>query len=362
MIEWTAIFLKSFYVVFLLLNMGALLSFLERKQSALIQDRIGANRATIFGFRFKGLFHILADTLKLFFKEDFIPPSGNKFLHTLAPAISVSFAVISFCAIPFGNYIDIQGHHINLQVTDINIGVLLVFAFASMGVYGIVLAGLSSNNNYSFLGAMRASSQMISYEITMGATIIGAIMCYESIYLQDIVRAQGDVFANGWIPRWGIFIQPLGFILFLTAAIAETKRAPFDAPEGESEIIGYFVEYSGMKFAMFMMADFLETVVVAGLVTTLFFGGWQVPYLLQDGFHFPWGSIIGLSPIVVCILQVMAFGMKLFFFAWLQMMIRWTLPRFRYDQIMRLGWKGLLPLSILNIIITGIIIIWKANG
>ena len=345
--------IKSGYIVFLILNMGTLLSFLERKQSALIQDRIGANRATIFGFRFKGLFHILADTIKLFTKEDYIPPSGNKFLHIIAPGISVFFAVVSFCAIPFGNTLQIGEYIINLQVTNIPIGLLLVFALTSMGVYGVVLAGLSSNNNFGLLGALRAASQMLSYEITMGASVIGLIMIYGNLHLQEIVHYQGQNLW-GWLPAWGIFLQPLAFILFLTASVAETKRVPFDAPEGESEIIGYYIEYSGMKFAMFMMADFLETVVVAGLITTLFFGGWQVPYLMADGFHLPWGSFISVSPTFVTILQVMSFGMKLFFFAWFQMMIRWTLPRFRYDQIMKLGWKGLLPLSLINIFLTGI--------
>lgn len=349
--------LKAGFAIFIVLNMGVLLSWLERKQSALIQDRIGANRASIFGFRFKGLFHILADTLKLLVKEDFIPPSGNKFLHTLAPCISMFFALVSFAAIPFGNQLLVSGHIINLQVTDLNIGILLVFGLMSMGIYGVVLAGLSSNNNYTFLAAIRASSQMISYEITMGATVIGIIMIFQSLYLQDIVAGQGELLL-GWIPKWGIVVQPLGFILFITAAIAETKRIPFDAPEGESEIIGYNIEYSGMKFAMFMMADFLETVVVAGLVTTLFFGGWQIPYLYETGFHFPWGQTISLSPLTITVLQILSFLTKLLFFAGLQMMVRWTLPRFRYDQIMRLGWKMLLPLSILNILITGIIIIW----
>jgi NADH-quinone oxidoreductase subunit H len=356
MMELLFVIAKCAFVFLVVLNLAVFLSWLERKQSALIQDRIGANRASIMGFRFKGLFHILADTLKLFAKEDFIPTGANKFLHTIAPCISMFFALVSFVAIPFGDTLSIGSYTIDLEATNLSIGILLVFGLMSMGIYGVVLAGLSSNNNYTFLASIRAASQMISYEITMGATVIGILMIYGSLYLQDIIRLQGDLIF-GWLPKWGIVLQPLGFILFMTAAVAETKRIPFDAPEGESEIIGYNIEYSGIKFTMFMMADFLETVVVAGLLTTLFFGGWQVPYLYSDGFHFPWDSVIELHPLTITLFQISSFLGKLFFFAWLQMMIRWTLPRFRYDQIMRLGWKMLLPLSMLNIFVTALLLL-----
>lgn len=338
------------------LNLAGILTWVERKQSAVIQDRVGANRASIFGLRILGLFHPLADMIKLLFKEDFIPQYAHKVLHTLAPFLSVFFALIAFAAIPIGDHFSLWGHEVNLQVANINIGLLYIFAAMSMGVYGVVLAGFSSNNNYSFLGGLRASSQMISYEITMGVSIIGLVMIYGSLNLQDIVHAQGGYW-GGWIPKWGIFVQPLSFLLFMTAAMAETKRAPFDLPEGESEIIGYFVEYSGMKFGMFFLTDFLETVLAAALLTTLFLGGWQIPYLGTDGFHFPWGALFALPRLMIVLLGVLSFVLKVCFFCWFLMMVRWTLPRFRYDQLMRLGWKMMLPLSLLNIFITGLVIV-----
>lgn len=338
------------------LNLAGFLTWVERKQSAVIQDRIGANRARIFGLRLLGLFHPLADMIKLIMKEDFTPRLGHKTLHMLAPFISVFFALIAFAAIPIGDHLMLWGHPVSLQVSNMNVGLLYIFAVMSMGVYGVFLAGFSSNNNYSFLGGLRASSQMISYEITMGVSLIGIIMIYGSLNLQDLVQAQGHYWLS-WIPQWGIFVQPVGFLLFMTAAMAETKRAPFDLPEGESEIIGYFVEYSGMKFGMFMLSDFLETVLAAALLATLFFGGWQIPYLFSDGFHFPWGGVWLIPQTGVALLGVLSFSLKIIFFCWFLMMVRWTLPRFRYDQLMRLGWKMMLPLALMNILVTGLIMV-----
>jgi NADH-quinone oxidoreductase subunit H len=223
----------------------------------------------------------------------------------------------------------------------------------SLGVYGVMMAGWSSANNYALLGGQRAAALMISAEIAIGASIMGVIMIHGSLNLMDIVRGQGRLLW-GWIPAWGIITQPLAFILFVTAGIAATKRIPFDMPEGESEIIGYFVEYSGMKFGMFLMTDMVETIVLAGLSTSLFLGGWQIPYLFAEGFHFPWGAGIALAPLLVTILQVGAFVGKVAIVIFVLMLIRWTLPRFRYDQAMRLGWLGLFPLSIANIVLTGL--------
>jgi NADH-quinone oxidoreductase subunit H len=350
-------FARCSFVLFGVLNLAGLLTWVERKQSALIQDRIGANRATLFGIRALGLMHPLADVLKMLTKEDFIPNTRYRTLHTLAPAIAVFFAIISFAAIPFGNVLHIGGREIVLQALPLNIGFVFIFAMMSMAVYGAVLGGISSNNNYAFLGGMRAASQMIGYEITMGATLIGIVMCFGTLDLQEISRAQGTLLF-GWLPNWGVFLQPIGFILFLTAAVAETKRIPFDTPEGESEIVGYFVEYSGMKFGMFMLADFIESVVVSGMLTVLFFGGWQVPYLGVEGFLFPWGAAWDLPHLVVVLFQMASFSLKVIFFCWLQMMIRWTLPRFRYDQVMRLGWQYMLPLAIANIVVTGAVLLW----
>jgi NADH-quinone oxidoreductase subunit H len=346
----------SFGTLFIMFNIAGLLTWVERKQSAVMQDRIGANRASIFGMKAMGLFHAIADVLKMLSKEEFIPAGANKFLFNIAPYLSVVFALVGFAAIPIGNTLIINHHAIDLQAANLNIALIYIFAMMSMGIYGVVLAGFSSNNNYAFLGGMRGAAQMIAYEISMGAAIVGIIMVYNTIDLQAIDRAQGAYMLGGWLPKWGIFVQPLAFFLFLTAATAETKRTPFDLPEGESEIIGYFIEYSGMKFGLFFLADLVETVLVAALMSTLFFGGWQVPYLHPDGFYFPWGAHIAMGNLPVVILGVLSFFIKVSVFIWLLMAIRWTLPRFRYDQLMNLGWKILLPASLINIAITAAVI------
>jgi len=349
-------FILSAGTLFIMFNIAGLLTWVERKQSAVMQDRIGANRASIFGFKAMGLFHALADVLKMLSKEEFIPAGANKFLFNLAPYLSVTFALVGFAAIPIGGELIINSHPIQLQAANLNIALIFIFAMMSMGVYGVVLAGFSSNNNYAFLGGMRGAAQMIAYEITMGAAIMGVIMVFNTLDLQMLDRAQGAYMFGGWLPKWGVFVQPLSFFLFLTAATAETKRTPFDLPEGESEIIGYFVEYSGMKFGMFFLADLVETVLVAALMTTLFFGGWQVPYLHTDGFYFPWGAHVAMANLPVVTLGVLSFFIKVAFFIWVLMAIRWTLPRFRYDQLMNLGWKILLPASLINIAVTAVVI------
>jgi NADH-quinone oxidoreductase subunit H len=347
-------FLLASGTIFIMFNIAGLLTWVERKQSAVMQDRIGANRAKIFGFKALGLFHAIADVLKMLSKEEFIPAGANKFLFNLAPYLSVIFALVGFAAIPIGNQLIIGDKVIELQAANINIGLIFIFAMMSMGIYGVVLGGFASNNNYAFLGGMRGASQMIAYEITMGAAIMGVIMTYNTLDLQALVRAQGGTLF-GFLPNWGVFCQPLAFILFFTAATAETKRTPFDLPEGESEIIGYFVEYSGMKFGMFFLADLIETVLVAALMTTLFFGGWQVPGLTPEGWYLPWG-FVAMNNAMVAGLGVLAFFTKVSFFIWILMAVRWTLPRFRYDQLMALGWKVLLPASLVNIAVTAIVL------
>ncbi|PYM11563.1 MAG: NADH-quinone oxidoreductase subunit H [Candidatus Rokuibacteriota bacterium] len=344
------------FVMLFVLNLGGLLGWVERKQSAIMQDRIGANRASIFGLRVMGLFHPLADALKLLAKEEFRPAHADRFLYWLAPFVSVFFGLTAFASIPFGPVIEVGGRQIPLQAVTLNVGVLYVFAMLSLGVYGVMMGGWSSGNNFALLGGQRAAALMISAEIAIGASIIGVIMVYGSLDMMEIARGQGELLW-GWLPKWGLVTQPLAFVLFLTAGIASTKRIPFDTPECESEIIGYFVEYSGMKAGMFMMADFLETVVVAGMTTALFLGGWQVPYLAADGFHFPGGAHLGMPAALVVFLQVMAFVIKVSVMIFFMMLIRWTLPRFRYDQAMRLGWLGLFPLSILNIVVTGLVLL-----
>jgi len=364
--------LKAFLVLFMVLNLAGVLGWVERKGSALIQDRIGANRASIFGFAGMGLVNtLIADPLKFLTKEDFIPPAGDKLLHTLAPCMALFPALVTFAVIPFGDVLIIGDRMINLQVANLNIGILYVFAMGSLGVYGIVIGAWASNNKFSLLGGVRGSAQMISYEVAMGLSVMGVLMIYGTLELQEIARDQGTLIREllpqwlsflrpiiGWLPAWGIFLQPLGFLLFFTAAVAETKRIPFDLPEGESELVaGYHVEYSGGKFLMFFAGEFAEIVTAAGLITTLFFGGWQVPYLMRDGFHFPWGAVWLLPHLTVVVLQLVSFTVKIIFFCWLQILLRWSVPRFRYDQVMRLGWKMMLPAALLNVAVTAIVIV-----
>jgi NADH-quinone oxidoreductase subunit H len=348
---------KVVFLFSVVMGLASLLTWMERKQSAVMQDRIGANRADIFGIRALGLIHILADSIKMFVKEDFVPAQANRFIFTVAPLVALFFALVSFAAIPFGGVYQFGELTVSLQVVNLNVGLLFVFAMMSMGIYGFVLGGWASANNYALLGGLRASGQMISYEITMGATVIGALMVYGTLDLQEINVFQGNL-AWGWLPMWGVLLQPVGCILFMTAAMAETKRVPFDIPEGESEIIGYFLEYSGMRFGMFFLTDFIETVLAAALTATLFFGGWQVPFLTSAGFVFPWGTTWELPVVAVALLQVGAFLTKVFLLCFFLLLVRWTLPRFRWDQLMRLGWTIMLPLSLLNIVVTGLVLLY----
>ena len=349
-------FIKSVFILSAGLVYATLLTWAERKESALMQDRIGANRAAILGVTAAGLIHIIADAVKMITKEDFIPPAGNRFLHSLAPVITFFSALAIFAVIPFGSILKIGDYQVPLVVADTDVGLLIVFAFASLSIYGTIIGGWASNNKLSMLGGMRAGAQMISYEIALGVSIIGLIMIYETLSLTGIVAGQGQLLW-GWVPKWGIVTQPLGFILFMIAGYAESKRCPMDMPEGESEIVGYWTEYSSMKFGLYFFAEFVEVVVIAMLMTTLFFGGWQVPYLYQSGFIFPWGGELNLPALVVTFLQVGSFFIKTAFFCWFQLLIRWTFPRFRYDQLMKFGWKGLLPAGLLNIAITAIIVL-----
>ncbi len=346
--------------IVMVLNLGVMLLWVERKGSAILQDRIGANRAAIFGklpFNLGIVNTMIADPIKLFTKEDFVPLGADKLLHTLAPVIGLLPLLVTFIVIPFGDILVIGGREIRLQAANLNVGILYVLAMVSLSVYGVVLGGWASNNRWSLLGGIRGAAQMISYEIPLGLSLIGIVLTFGSLDLQEIARAQGQLI-GGWIPAWGIFYQPLAFLIFLAAGIAESKRIPFDLPEAESELIsGYFTEYSGSKQSMFMLGDFIEAIIVAGLITTLFFGGWQVPFLLRDGFHFPWGGTLALPSLLVTLLQVGSFSIKVIFFCWLQIMIRWTLPRFRYDQLINLGWKILLPLSLFNVMATALVII-----
>ncbi|MBI5177696.1 MAG: NADH-quinone oxidoreductase subunit NuoH [Nitrospinae bacterium] len=338
------------------MNMGVfapLLGWVERKQSALMQDRIGANRADIFGFTVFGLLHTLTDAIKLLTKEDFIPRGADRTLHYLAPFIAVVPALVAFAVIPFGGQYELWGHKANLVIADLDVGMLYIFAVASVGTYGAVIAGWASNNNWSLLGGIRVGAQMLSYEVAMGLTLVGIFMVYGTLRMTEIGAAQENFF------HWGIFLQPVGFFLFIACALAENKRTPFDIPEAESELIaGYFTEYSGLKFAMFWMAEFLEMVTISAVLVALFFGGWQIPFvshqMLADFFGFLGPN---LAQVVTMLIHVGVFWAKVCLWIFILMLIRWTLPRFRYDQVMKLGWKIILPLALINIAVTGAVIL-----
>ncbi len=343
---WFAV--KAGFVIGTVMGFAGVLGWAERKQSAVMQDRVGANRASILGFRALGLFHPLADAIKMLTKEDFVPPFADKVLHLLAPLIAAVAAMSAFAFIPFGHELHIGGRVVPLVAVPMELSALYVLGVVGLAIYGPFLAGAASNSKYALMGSLRAAAQLISYEVTLGLTLMGLFLVFRSLDLQAIVAAQGGAFLGGWLPRWGIVVQPFGFLLFLAAAIAETKRVPFDLPEGESEIIGYFVEYSGMRFGLFMIAEFIEIVLFSALMATLFFGGWQVPGLAR----------LALPQTAVALIQVGAFFTKVAALCAFQLLIRWTLPRFRYDQLMALGWKRLLPLSLLNLVGTAVVLAW----
>jgi NADH-quinone oxidoreductase subunit H len=329
---------KILIVLLVVLTVVAYAVYAERRISAFIQNRIGPNRVG-----WLGLLQSPADVLKLFIKEDIVPANATRFVHTLAPIISISVALVTIAVVPFGNRIEFTvpftDYVVNtkLMIADVNIGVLYILALTSLGVYGVTLSGWSSNNKYSLLGGLRSSAQLISYELSMGLSIIGVIMVAGTLELDKIVELQ----AGG---KWNAFLTPLGFITFVVASFAETNRLPFDLPEAEPELVGgYHTEYSGMKFGAFFLAEYSNMITSSALIVTLFLGGWQFP-----GVH-----SFGFSPLAVSLLQVLAFvvkvGCTLFFYIW----IRWTIPRFRYDQLMNLGWKVMLPLALVNLFVTG---------
>ncbi|HUT53542.1 MAG TPA: complex I subunit 1 family protein [bacterium] len=385
-------------------SLAGLMTWGERKLASMIQDRIGPNRANIrltyhpwpFGPKRSvnltaiGLFHIMADPVKLFFKEDFIPAGANKILHTLAPMISLGVPFVVFSVLPFagplhiqwrdftadelylawlfsGQVLHLSDYTLKFVVADLDVGMIFVFAVSSLAVYGVILSGWSSNNKFSFLGALRGANQMISYEVSLGLCAVGLFMIYGGLSLSSLNNGQGELLL-GVIPKWGIITQPLAFILFLTCGMAEIKRIPFDLPEGESEIVaGYFLEYSSMKFTMFMFGEYVEMILLAGVITTLFFGGWQIPWVSPEGIHvlhwqLLWSDtfLSGLGAtgihILIALLQAGKFATCTVVWVYLIFMIRWTFPRFRYDQVMKLGWQMILPLALINIMVTGLIL------
>jgi NADH-quinone oxidoreductase subunit H len=332
--------IKSAIILLILLTAVAYSVWLERKVVGRMQNRWGPTRVGPFG-----LLQPAADGLKFFFKEDLTPPHVYKPLFLAAPMIAVIFALTSIAVIPFGNFVTIDGYSIPLQITDVNIGLLLILGVTSLGVYGVALAGWSSNNKYSLLGGLRASAQMVSYEIALGLSLVGVLIQSGSFSLRAIVDAQAGHFW-GFIPRWNIFHgQFIGFFIYLMAAYAETNRIPFDLPEAETELVaGYHTEYSSMKFAMFFMAEYANMITVACVATLLFFGGWH-------------GPLFGPS-LLQAVLPLFWFGLRVFCFLFLYIWVRGTLPRFRYDQLMAFGWKFLLPLAIANLVATAIAVAW----
>jgi NADH-quinone oxidoreductase subunit H len=325
-------------VVFnMLVLSAAFMVWMERKVCAYIQDRSGPNRVG-----FEGVLQPFADVIKLLFKEQLKPKAADTILFAIAPLVSTTAAFAAFSVVPFGTETTLFGlldRPIPLEITDVNVAVLVIFAITSMGIYGIVLAGWSSNSKYSLLGALRSSAQMISYELSYGLAMAAVIMMAGSLSLRDIVMNQSGTWF-GFIPRWYMFLQPLGFVIYLIAGVAETNRAPFDFPEAEQELVaGYHTEYSSMSFAMFFLAEYINMVTVSAVATSLYLGGWLGP-ILPDWLGWVW--------FLVKVFLI------LFFYVWM----RWTLPRYRYDQLMEFGWKWLLPVAVLNLFVTAAFVLW----
>jgi NADH-quinone oxidoreductase subunit H len=378
-------------ILALVMPLASILTWMERRQSAMMQDRLGPNRANIGPIKLKGILHFVADAVKMIFKEDFIPANVHKGLFALAPILAIAPVFIAFCIIPFGPEIfphnfwdqldpralavtpgsEDYADSIRLQIFQVDFGLIFYFAILTLANYGGTIAGWASYNKWALLGGLRSSSQMMSYEVAMGISLMGAFLVAGTLEPGAIVAhgASTSMAASNplnWLWLW----QPVALVLFFTAAIAETKRAPFDIPEGEPEIIGYFVEYSGLRWGLFFLAEFVEIVFISAVITSVFLGGYQVPFLDPDGFRFggemvaafpggplvhEGGSVLPLPHWVVVILQLGAFGFKVLLCCWFQLMIRWTLPRFRADQLMNLGWKLLLPLALANVMVTALI-------
>jgi NADH-quinone oxidoreductase subunit H len=327
-------------IIFLISLVIAMYStYAERKVAAFLQDRVGPDRAGPWG-----ILQPLADGGKMFLKEEIIPTNANAFLFIAGPSLAILVSCIGTAVIPWGQKLVIGGHTIDLQVTDINVGILYIFGVVSLGVYGIMIGGWASNNKYSLLGAIRAASQNISYEIAMGLSIIALLMTTGTLSLRHIAEQQSGFWHGHWF-TWNVFSQPLGFLIFIICAFAETNRSPFDLPECETELVGgYHTEYSSMKLGFYLFSEYINMFVSGAVMATLYFGGYNFPFMHHLGLSDNWVSILG---VVALFAKIFAF---IFFFMW----VRWTIPRFRYDQLMDLGWKVLIPLSIANIVITGV--------
>jgi NADH-quinone oxidoreductase subunit H len=343
-IDWASLTEKLILIV-LIVSVSLLIAmyetWAERKIAAFMQDRIGPNRAGPLG-----LFQPLADGLKLFMKEEIIPNTSNKWLFIMGPSLAMMTAMMTSAVIPWGGSLQLFGRSISLQVADINIGILYIFGVVSLGVYGIMIGGWASNNKFSLLAALRGASQMISYELAMGLSLIALLMLTGSLSMKTIVEQQ---MSSG---VWNVVYQPLGFLIFLICAFAECNRTPFDLPEAENELnFGYHQEYSSMKLGFYLFAEYINMFISSAVMATLFFGGYDIPFF-NEAAH------AGMGANVLGLLGALALFLKIVFFIFLFMWVRWTIPRFRYDQLMNLGWKGLIPLSLVNMVVTGAVVLW----
>jgi NADH-quinone oxidoreductase subunit H len=367
--EWywvvLAAFIKATIVISGVFGLGGLLTWADRRQSAMLQHRLGPMRANIGPFRFWGILHTAADGVKMLMKEDFVPARGDRLLHGLGPIIGVFPVLIVFCVIPFADEMYLnhlgsvlpavrEGHMIPMQVARLNVGVLFMLAIASTGVLGMILGGWSSDNRFGILGAQRSMSQIISYELALGLSLIGPLLVFGTVDLYEVVKWQE-------LHWWGVIVQPAAFILFFVAGVAETKRIPFDLPEGESELAaGFHIAYGSMKFAMFFLGEYVEVVILSGLMVTFFLGGWTLPVYDTSGLaiHIDFLDVhwtYALPHWLMLVIQMGVFATKVVALCWFQLMIRWTLPKFRYDQIMDLCWRYIAPLALANIVVTAII-------
>ncbi len=343
-VDWALVLEKFLFIGFIIsisLVIAMYTTFMERKVAAVIQDRLGPNRAGPFG-----LLQPLADGLKLFFKEEIIPSSSNKFLFILGPSLAMITAMLTGAVIPWGDKMELFGRTISLQIADINIGILFVFGVVSLGVYGIMIGAWASNNKFSLMGGLRAASQIISYELAMGIALIALLMTSGTLSLGEMVKQQQE----GW---WNFFLQPLGFLIFIICAFAECNRTPFDLAEAENELIGgYHAEYSSMKLGFYLFAEYINMFISSAIMATLYFGGYDlIPFYDESAWGFSVNTMAALG--------ALALFLKILFFIFVFMWVRWTIPRFRYDQLMNLGWKSLIPLALLNMIVTAAVMLLK---
>ena len=351
---------KTAFVLVVLLHVAPIMAWAERRICAWMQNRTGPNRVGPLG-----LMQSLADAVKFIFKEDLVPAHVRKWYYLLAPAICVIPAFMTFAVVPFGPVVELAGHRVALQVSELNVGFVFILAISSLAVYGVIVASWASNNKYAMLGGLRATAQMISYELAMGMSLVAIIMLYNTVDLQQIAAAQGGTLHFGkheisFLPNWGIFLQPIACLVFTIAAFAETNRLPFDLPEGEAEIVaGYHLEYGGMKWSLFFMAEYAHMITASGLFATFFLGGWQLFPGMAGAISWA-ANMAALTPEqlywATVGAQVASFFIKVILFMLFFIVIRFTLPRFRYDQLMWLGWKVLVPLALVNIVVTAVMI------